>query len=133
MACEAPVRRRATRQLELVLAAVRSAGEHPTAEQVHRCVRSTLPSVSLGTVYRNLQRLVGDGAIGMAQVGSRVARFDPTPEVHDHFVCEVCGRIDDLPRVAPAVDLGRLRRQGHEVTAHAVVLYGQCGACRGGH
>lgn len=124
-----PIRRQ-TRQLALVLAAVQSAGaEHPTAEDVCRRVRRVLPNVSLGTVYRNLQRLVAEGRVGVAQVGSRVARYDPIPSRHDHFVCGACGRIDDLTAPPPAALRRAAEDAGHHVTGHALVLYGRCHAC----
>jgi Fe2+ or Zn2+ uptake regulation protein len=126
-------RRRTTRQLALVLAAVRAAGtEHPTAEEVCRRVRRVLPRVSLGTVYRNLQRLVGEGLVGVAHLGARVARYDPTPAAHDHFVCRSCGRVEDLLAGPSVAGVRSLKRAGHEVTAHALVLYGRCRDCRRG-
>lgn len=122
--------RRTSRQLTLVLEAVRASGTtHPTAEHVFDEVRRTLPRISLGTVYRNLQRLAGEGRIGVAHVGERSLRFDPTPTPHDHFVCRACGRIDDLPGEAPAAGLAAARRAGHTVTHHALVLYGTCRRC----
>ena len=50
-------RARHTRQLAAILEAVSAAHDHPTAEQVYSRVRDRLPRVSLGTVYRNLQKL----------------------------------------------------------------------------
>src|SRR6185369_12240644 len=93
-----PVRgRRVTRQLAVVLDAVRHSGvEHPSADRVYERVRGVLPRISLGTVYRNLQRLAADGRIGVTHLEGRVARYDPTPAGHDHFVCRTCGRVDDL-------------------------------------
>ena len=130
MATEPGVVRRQTRQLALVLAAVQAAGKtHPTADEVFRRVRRTLPNVSLGTVYRNLQRLAGEGRIGVAHVGARVARYDPTPTPHDHFVCDACGSLEDLAAPAPTAPLRVARRAGHHVRAHALVLYGRCRAC----
>ena len=56
--------RRTTPQLAVVLDAVRNSGrEHPTAEHIYDRVRRMLPSISLGTVYRNLQRLVQEGIV----------------------------------------------------------------------
>ena len=129
----APCDRRHTRQLALVLAAVRESGaEHPTAARVHRRVRRTLPRVSLGTVYRNLQRLVGDGTIALANVGARPFRYDPVTSPHDHFVCRACGGIEDLPSLGPRLHLRRLRRAGHCVEEHATVVYGRCRPCGDG-
>ena len=80
--------RRTTPQLAVVLEAVRTSGaEHPTAERIYDRVRRVLPSISLGTVYRNLQRLVQEGQIGAAQLGARSLHYDPTATPHDHFVC----------------------------------------------
>ncbi|MGH3055349.1 MAG: transcriptional repressor, partial [Gaiellaceae bacterium] len=51
------MRERRTRQLTAVADVVNAAHDHPSAEEVHRRVRRKLPRVSLGTVYRNLQKL----------------------------------------------------------------------------
>ena len=54
------MKERLTRQLAAVHDVVSAARDHPTAEDVWVRVRRRLPRVSLGTVYRNLQRLVED-------------------------------------------------------------------------
>ena len=124
--------RRTTPQRAVVLEAVRRSGtEHPTAERIYDRVRRVLPSISLGTVYRNLQRLVQDGTIGAAQLGARSLHYDPTATDHDHFVCRHCGRVEDLPVDAPEPMHRVAARAGHEVTSHTLVLYGRCRRCRG--
>ena len=131
MAAERPRTRRSTRQLSVVLEAVRSSGvEHPSADRVFARVRRVLPRISLGTVYRNLQRLAEEGRIGVTYLEGRVARYDPTPSTHDHFVCAACGRIEDLTPSRPTTGLRAARRAGHLVTAHAYVLTGRCRSCR---
>lgn len=124
--------RRTTRQLAVVLQAVADSGrEHPCAEQVFARVRCVLPRISLGTVYRNLQRLADEGRVGVTHIEGRVARYDPTTTPHDHFVCRACGRIDDVtPPTAPTESLRAAQRAGHAVTSHALVLYGRCRSCR---
>ncbi len=130
MASERPRARRNTRQLAVVLDAVRSPGvEHPSADRVFARVRKVLPRISLGTVYRNLQRLAEEGQIGVTYLEGRLARYDPTPSTHDHFVCELCGRIEDLTPSRPLAGLRAARRAGHVVTAHAYVLSGRCRSC----
>ena len=59
---------RSTRQKEAILRAALSSGSHPTADRIYATVRRELPRISLGTVYRNLQRLVGEGRISLAPV-----------------------------------------------------------------
>lgn len=123
--------RRPTRQLAVVLEAVRRSGdEHPTAERIYDDVRRRLPSISLGTVYRNLQRLVQVGHIGAANLGARSLHYDPTASPHDHFVCRQCGHVEDLLVEAPEPLHDAAARAGHEVTSHTLVLYGRCRRCR---
>lgn len=79
------VARRQTRQRSLVYEAVAATKSHPTAEWVYERVRRSMPRVSLGTVYRNLQLLVAEGRIRSWTRG-RTARFDADLSDHDHFV-----------------------------------------------
>ncbi len=125
---------RVTRQKEAILRAALSSGDHPTADMIYAAVRRELPRISLGTVYRNLQRLVDEGRMSLAPVqdeSGRSARFDPETRPHDHFVCERCKRIYDLARDGGgAVDVGAFERRGFHVAAHTLALYGVCPECR---
>jgi Fur family peroxide stress response transcriptional regulator len=121
---------RTTRQKEAILRAARASGDHPTADRVYEAVRRELPKISLGTVYRNLQRLVSEGKMTLAPVQDRSARFDPKSEPHDHFVCESCQKIYDVDRSGGmAVDLGGFERQGFRVKSHTLSVYGLCPVC----
>jgi Fe2+ or Zn2+ uptake regulation protein len=124
---------RSTRQKEAILRAALSSGSHPTADMIYATVRRELPRISLGTVYRNLQRLVGEGRISLAPVqdeGGRSARFDPETRPHDHFVCQRCKCIQDVPREGRGtVDLAALETQGFQVTSHTLAVYGLCPRC----
>ena len=122
---------RRTRQLATVYEVVSAANDHPTAEEVCVRVRRRLPRISLGTVYRNLQKLAAQHQVRVVHVANRPTRYDPTLEDHDHFLCESCGRMADLMRVAAAQpDCSRLHASGYQVRAHAVTLYGLCPQCR---
>jgi Fe2+ or Zn2+ uptake regulation protein len=125
------VKPRRTRQLDAVAAAVQQARDHPTAAEVYARVRQTLPRTSLGTVYRNLDKLVADGRVATVHLGRGSVRYDGMVDVHDHFVCDRCGRITDLAAQAqPAVDMASLRRRGFGVRTHRLAVYGLCAGCR---
>ena len=53
--------RRNSKQRQLILDTLRSVHNHPTAEDVFQMVREKNPTISLGTVYRNLNLLVDNG------------------------------------------------------------------------
>lgn len=126
------MRTRRTRQLAAVEAVLRDARDHPTAAQVRERVARHLPRVSLGTVYRNLEKLVRAGAAVRVRVDGEVARYDGRVDDHDHFVCERCGAVTDLlaPH-GPEVDVSILRRRGYAVRTHRLALFGACPGCTG--
>ncbi len=122
--------RRATAQMAAVLDIVRAAHDHPTADQVLQRVRKRLPSVSLGTVYRNLQKLVEQGDVRQVELANDAARFDGMVADHDHFVCDDCHRVTDLRRDAvPA--RASMRRNGFAVRSCVLTYYGTCPDCAG--
>jgi Fur family peroxide stress response transcriptional regulator len=124
---------RLTGPRRLVLEVVRASDTHPTAEAVHQMVRSQLPRVSLGTVYRNLRLLVAQGLV--KELAGPQARFDCNLSEHHHFTCLACGRIADVAGPLTArhsrVLLNRVASAGgFSVTHHRIEFYGRCAACR---
>ena len=124
-------RKRRTRQLEQVLAALQGDHTHPFAHEIYRRVHKKLPRISLATVYRNLHSLVEDGKIRTLILDGQPARYDPETSEHDHFVCERCGRVVDLflRRRARRVDLIPLAKHGYVVTTHDLTVHGMCQVC----
>ena len=124
--------RRSTRQQRLVFEAVSTTKSHPTAEWVYEAVRRQLPRVSLGTVYRNLQRLVAEGRLRSFERGGRI-RYDADLELHDHFSCDRCGLLMGIPRIAEALPAERrLRARGFAVAGRTLEFHGLCRKCRRG-
>jgi len=120
---------RKTKQLEVVWDAVKNDKSHPTADQVYEKVRKKLPSISLGTVYRNLQKLVAERKLQILMRG-RSQHFDPLVEAHQHFICESCDRVYDVlldgqREIKPA----KLPHEGFTVTSHQLAFYGTCKNC----
>ncbi len=105
---------------------------HPTAEWVYSAVRRDLPRVSLGTVYRNLQVLVEEGKL-KSFVRDGLIRYDADVEPHDHFSCERCGLLLDIPRPAESLPgERRLKAQGYSISGRTLEYHGLCRKCRRG-
>src|ERR1043166_5062826 len=83
---------RTTKQLGMIWETIKDDKSHPTADQIYDRVRKKLPSISLGTVYRNLQKLVADRKLQAVMRGGS-QHFDPLVEKHQHFICESGDRV----------------------------------------
>jgi len=122
--------RRSTRQRRVVFEAVIGTKSHPTAEWVYDAVRREMPRVSLGTVYRNLQVLAEEGKIRSFERGGRI-RYDGDLALHDHFSCDGCGLLLDIPRTAEALPAERrLKAQGFAIAGRTLEFHGLCRKCR---
>lgn len=89
-----------------------------------------MPSVSLGTIYRNLKTLTEMGEILELSYGSTYSRFDGNAHNHYHFVCEQCGKVIDIDMpelndLETAVE----KKTGARVNKHRLEFYGTCEDC----
>ncbi len=121
---------RKSRQREIILSVVRSTDCHPTADWVYHEARKQIPSISLGTVYRNLKVLSDSGEIRSYEGPGGVNRYDGTVETHYHFRCELCGAVIDLQESVD-LDLDRRvsERTGLDIKYHVLEFRGVCVDC----
>jgi Fe2+ or Zn2+ uptake regulation protein len=115
----------------LILETLRHAHTHPTAEELYAVVKQHMPSISLGTVYRNLNLLEELGMIRKVEsAGSTGLRFDGRNDEHCHLVCSSCKKIMDvdLDYFAP-IDAKVHADTGFTVSEHGIVLKGLCKDC----
>lgn len=122
-------RTRETRQRKAILEVVSHSRSHPTAEAICTEVREIIPSVSLATVYRNLDVLKRQGRIREVIGHDRTAHWEVVHEPHAHFICTGCGDIRDVADV-PEVDWSVLTELvGCEDVRQRIELTGLCPAC----
>lgn len=120
---------RYSHQRELILAAVKGVKTHPTADAVYDGLRGDNPTLSLGTVYRNLGQLAECGEITPIYTGDGRVHYDGDTSPHCHFVCRGCHGIFDIFTV-PTLPEGLLAELGLEVESGTTIYYGRCAECR---
>ncbi len=118
-----------SRQREAIVNVLRSVNTHPTAAEVYKMVRESIPNISLGTVYRNLAELSSKGEILKLSVGDGHERFDGDVSPHLHLTCRNCGLIEDLPIEDNGVT-ELISRQGFIAEAKVYLAYGLCKNCQ---
>ena len=122
-------RTRETRQRRVVYDTIQKTRSHPTADWIFEQVRTEVPKISLGTVYRNLSVLKEEGVIREIYGTDRRAHYDADLSPHGHFICTDCGQIWDVFGI-PEVDWRTLKELvGCEVTEQKLDFQGRCAAC----
>ena len=120
---------RYSHQRERIYEMVCSTKEHPTAQMVYDALRTEMPRLSLGTVYRNLQQMAADGRL--IELDGPVARFDATVAPHTHFRCSCCGQVADVDLPYDSALDRAVNNEGWNVSSHNLMFIGICPACAG--
>ena len=119
---------RYSHQRELILEAVKSVRTHPTADAIYEMIRQKEPSISLGTVYRNLNLLASRGEIIPLYTADDKVHYDGDTSSHRHFVCKKCKNIIDI-FIKTEIPAEITEKMMLSVEEEKTVYYGQCREC----
>jgi len=123
---------RNSKQRELILNIINSSYTHPTSEDIYEIALRTMPNISLGTVYRNLDVLQSQGSIRRIKFQNNTYRYDRQKDNHAHFVCNTCEDIIDIPKDF-LENLNQIN--GNKVLGCDIIFNGICKEClkKGGY
>jgi Fur family transcriptional regulator, peroxide stress response regulator len=119
-----------THQRVIIYQALMDTRHHPSPEEVYRRVRRQIPSISLGTVYKNIKTFIDHGLLREASPHHGCARLEVNLAPHHHLVCLRCKAIMDLDD--EAVEPVRLKTHppaGFQVERCSVEVLGICEKC----
>lgn len=98
---------RRSSQRQHILDYLQNSLEHPCAMRIFNDLKPSIPTLSLGNLYRNLGILLEQGLIiKVREPDSDEDRFDGHVDQHFHFYCQSCAKLFDIP----AEDYPDLRR-----------------------
>lgn len=103
-----------------------SAG-HLSADQLYWQAKRFVPSLSVGTVYRNLNQFVLSGLIRRLSRPGSPDHFEANLVPHDHAVCRSCGRIQDV--TLPDLEALIAAHSGLNVLSVSVTIDDLCPDC----
>src|SRR5215475_5245332 len=121
-----------TFQRQVIYEAVVDSREHPTPELIYEQVRQRIPSISLGTVYKNLKMFLDSGVLKEVTLHHGSLRLESNMTPHHHLVCSSCKAIFDIeasaiePVQLPASELP----EGFSIKECRVEFVGECNSCQ---
>lgn len=122
--------RRMTKQRRIILEELKKISSHPGADDIFRLVRTKIPRISFGTVYRNLKVLKEQGLLLELDYSRGFSRFDANVQNHYHFRCLQCERVFDVEEpVRRDFEQRVAQKMGFQVSYHRLEFYGKCNNC----
>ena len=121
-----------SKQREDLLNILKNSRSHPTADELYEKAKEKIPSVSRGTVYRNLKDLVDEGYIIKISMASGADRYDYIHKKHNHIICKSCGTVKDFEYNFDLEDVKQSVIKQTEVSPllDGVIMYGICEKCK---
>ncbi len=116
-----------TEQRRLIYEIIQNAEQHLTAEQIFFAAKEQMPSIAVGTIYRNLGLMERCGEIRRIAMPNAPDFYDKSTTAHEHLYCRCCGSLTDV-----TVDNLKSFFQENtnlEIEAYDLILYGHCGNC----
>lgn len=122
--------KRKTIQSLLVFETVKKLRCHATADEIYKEIVRDYPTISRGTVYRNLQRLCEMGEIRKREIPGDADHFDHLCHDHYHARCVRCGRVFDVDmEYIPDLEKTAGDTHGFVFTGHDIIFRGICSEC----
>lgn len=104
---------------------------HMTAEDVFRVLLDERSDIGLATVYRVLTQFEQAGILNRSNFEGGKSIYELNEgQHHDHFVCTVCGKVEEFydPEIEKRQQIVA-KAKGWVVQDHAMALYGFCASC----
>ena len=121
---------RNTKQRTRILEVLCQTKSHPTANWIYDQLKPEFPSLSLGTIYRNLGILEEQGLLKKLHSGSTFDRYDAITKPHTHFCCSECGNIYDMRDVEiPEIVRTANKQTPHKIQEINLSYLGICESC----
>ena len=117
-----------TRQRQLIYKIIMNTEGHLSADEIFGHAKAEMPSIALGTVYRNLRLMVEDREIRQISTGFGPDRYDRNMIPHEHLHCDGCGKLVDIT-FGGLKELLEVRGE-IVVEAYELNIRGLCAACK---
>jgi len=119
-----------TPQRRLILEALNDADRHLSADEVAAQVKKIEPSISLATIYRNLNMLVDIHLVSRLDLHEGPVRYELNRGHNHHLVCLGCGlavKLDVCPMQGEVQKI--IDQEGFQVDSHHFEITGYCRDC----
>ncbi len=122
---------RNTIQMQKILDYLNSVKTHPNAETIFNAVKKDVPSITLATIYRNLNKLAELGKILKLEINGEF-RFDADTCFHQHVICKNCGEVKDFFNEKISKNaLKNFNLAEFNADSVSIKFYGVCKKCGG--
>ncbi|HHH37652.1 MAG TPA: transcriptional repressor [Epsilonproteobacteria bacterium] len=122
---------KATNQRLGILEVLRERG-HSAIDDIYQRVKKHHPTISLATVYKNIEVMVERGVLLEVPIAGRKSQYEIKKRDHIHLICLECGSVmDEMIEAIPQERLAQVaQRDDFLLSSSQINLYGICHNCQ---
>jgi Fur family peroxide stress response transcriptional regulator len=103
---------------------------HLSIEELYEAIKKKFPSISLATVYKNINAMMEQGFIEEVRVPGQKSKYELTKSPHSHIVCGHCGKVEDIDLDLEKVTQTAANVSHYDITEKTLILTGVCPKCK---
>ena len=120
-----------TQQRIEIYKALLSSKKHPSPEAIYRKLKGDFSTLSLATVYNNLDVLSRLGVVRKLNPLSDHARYDGDLSSHTHFICLSCKSVEDIEsEEIESIKIPDPPENGRKILGKTIQFVGICKKCQ---
>ncbi len=102
---------------------------HISVREIYEKIKERFPSLSLATVYKNINAMMENRFINELKIVGQENRYELAKERHSHMICTACGAIEDIHIDTSGLEKAIPEACGFHPEETAVQFFGRCRKC----
>ncbi len=119
---------KATPQRLCILDTLKECG-HATLEDIQKIISGKFPTLSLSTIYRNLNEMMQKNMVSEVKFANKKDYFEIAKDNHVHLVCQKCKKIEDFKIQTDDISKQIEEKTGDKVLADTLCFDVICKDC----
>lgn len=125
------MKKRNTKQKQIILDTLRNDRTHPTISEIYEKVSKKYPKIGQATIYRNVNDLVESNTIEKIVDTAGNFHYDGNPKKHIHLICKSCNKIIDIFDANESEFISKVSTDNSILVESAnITLEGFCKECK---
>ncbi len=105
---------------------------HMSIDDLYSAVKAKFPSISLATVYKNINAMMELDFIQEVKIPNQKSRYELAKEAHSHVVCKECGSVEDIELNLEGIKNVAINKTDYKIDTDALIFIGVCPKCARG-
>ncbi len=102
---------------------------HLSIDELYTAIKEKFPSISLATVYKNINAMMEKRFIKEVKIPNQKSRYELIKEPHSHVVCQKCGKVEDVHIDLSTVAKEAMEKSRYHINEDALIFTGVCPEC----